>query len=545
MSKKNTTKQTATNSLNNPTYLLLIAFLEGACLMIIELLGAKIIAPFYGTSLYVWSSVLGVTLASLAIGYFYGGVISQKYKTDTPLVITLLVGTVFFILAPNIAPFIMKLTSGLGVRFGSLLAVFLYLTPPVICMGMVSPIITQRITKGSSEAGRSAGRVYAISTLGGIIATFLAGFYLIPSLGIKTTAILTGGILIFCVVFILLMNRKSKGQIAAIVVLFLITIALTASKNKIGNSQNILRYQSSGILGEWKVVDHLASVDNGKNTYSRHLLLNGVDQTSTQVGYQPLSSWRYPHKIGALSGLKPKGAKALLLGMGGGSLADILVKLNFEVDIVELDERIPFIAKKWFAYNPALSNLIIDDARHYMSHIEKKYDLVIMDMVNGEVQPSHVFTREGLSIMKKVLKEDALIIVNFQGRINLDDSSLTVGPRSVFKTFQAEGFDIHIANNREGSESLSRDMLMYGSPGALDFENLFEQEFRYNSMNPFDDFVKEDYTPYKSITLDDAMVFTDDKPNLEILNAPAILEWRKKKMNLMLKTILKSGIEMY
>jgi hypothetical protein len=123
--------------------ILLISFIEGGSVMVVELLGAKIIAPYYGTSLYVWSSVLGVTLGALALGYFMGGQISRKYPAEKNLFVVLLFGGFFTVIAPLIAPKILLLTDSLGVRMGSLVSVFLYLFVPITCLGSASPIIIQ------------------------------------------------------------------------------------------------------------------------------------------------------------------------------------------------------------------------------------------------------------------------------------------------------------------------------------------------------------------------------------------------------------------
>lgn len=134
------------------------------------------------------------------------------------------------------------------------------------------------------------------------------------------------------------------------------------------------------------------SGNESENIIYRGLFLNGIKQTNTEVGNEPFSLWDYPHKISALSSIMPPGSQALLLGMGGGSIAFELTGIGFNLDIVELDERIPRIARKYFNYDPRKSNLIIDDARHYIRKSDKKYDLVIFDIVKGEAQPSYIFT---------------------------------------------------------------------------------------------------------------------------------------------------------
>lgn len=520
---------------------LIVSFVEGAAVMIIELLGAKIVAPFYGTSMYVWASVLGVTLIALSSGYFIGGSVSNKYKDKSPLFVVLAVGAILTIIAPRIAPTIMMATTDFGVRIGSLISVSIYLLPPIFCMGMVSPIIIQLINQSQENAGQTAGTIYAISTVGGILATFLAGFVLIPELGIQTTATFTGLVLII-ISAIGMLSRKQKTQAALTFGLFVLFVPFVYSKPT-SDPAITIQYQSSGILGEWTVVDHKGFARDGRQVNTRQLLLNGVDQTFTNVGIQPFSVWRYPHKVTALAGIKPAKSKALLLGMGGGSIAYNLIKLGFELDIVELDERIPFIAEQWFGYDPTSSNLIIDDARHYIRNTAQKYDVVILDIVNGEVQPSHMFTQEGLKELKTALNDDALVIVNFQGQLDTDDPTLSRAPRSVIKTFESIGYKMFAVRNE--SKSISADLLIYGTPGTLNIKDALSQNLRYNELLSNDHFSAADYAPITGYELGDVDVLTDDKPNLELLNTPTVLNWRKNKIEYTVNGLIKKGVPIY
>lgn len=541
--KSSTTLKYDVVSPNQRKLFLIVSFVEGAAVMVVELLGAKIVAPFYGTSMYVWASVLGVTLIALSGGYFVGGSVSNKFKDKSPLFAILAVGAILTIIAPRIAPGIMMATADLGVRLGSLISVSIYLLPPIFCMGMVSPIIIQLINQSQENAGQTAGTIYALSTVGGILATFVAGFVLIPELGIRTTATFTGLVLIV-VSAVGMLSRKQKAQAVLTFCLFVFSIPFVYSKST-SDPAITIQYQSSGILGEWTVVDHKGFAKDGRPVNTRQLLLNGIDQTFTNVGIEPFSMWRYPHKVTALAGIKPAKSKALLLGMGGGSIAHNLIRLGFDLDIVELDERIPFIAEKWFGYDPTSANLIIDDARHYIRNTTKKYDVVILDIVNGEVQPSHMFTQEGLNELRTALNKDALVIVNFQGQLDTDDPKLSRAPRSVIKTFESIGYKMFAVKNE--NKSLSADLLLYGTPGSLNIKEALSQNLRYNELIPNDRFSAADYAPIaaSAYELGDVEVMTDDKPNLELLNTPTVLNWRKNKIEYTVNGLIKKGVPIY
>jgi spermidine synthase len=525
--------------------LLGISFIEGGAVMVIELLGAKIIAPYYGASLYVWSSVLGVTLGALASGYYLGGYVSRKYPGERPLFLVLLVGAFFAAIAPLIAPYILAFTDPLGVRLGSLVSVFLYLLPPVVCMGMVSPLVIQLINERKEDAGKSAGTVYAISTVGGILATFLAGFFMIPTLGIRLTSFITGGILgALALTYFFMMKKNSLAL--TVIILVLITALVSPSREQ-SEFANIL-HSSAGILGQWTVVDVGPwRLPEGTAPIERKLLLNGIDQTYTQRGFEPLSLWKYPHKLGAYSSLKPSGSKALLLGMGGGSIVYELLGMGHEVDVVELDERLKYIAETFFKFDPEKSNLFFDDARHFLRHTNKKYDIVLADMVHGEVQPSHFFTLEGMEELKAIMKEDGIFIINYQGEIHHPEYSRA--STSLYKTLEESGFYVNYysapsATSGKQKYNPGSDLFFIASLKPVDYKKEMEN-LRYNTWFPYESFGYENLISEEPVDLSQAVVLTDDKPRLELLNADAILHWRKIKMEQNGKIFVKTGVPLF
>ena len=541
MKKKSNTEQTQNHKLNR-NLLLAISCFEGGAVMIIELVGAKIIAPFYGTSLYVWSSVLGVTLAALAFGYFAGGYISKKYPGEWTLFLALFVGGSFAMIAPVIGPSIMQATDGFGVKVGSLISVFIFLFPSISCMGMVSPMIIQLINKDIAGAGSSAGTVYAISTVGGILATFLAGFYLIPEWGIILTSYIIGGILlsISAIYFIKTMKWNFLGMEAIMVVILL----LANPEHALTSDNTAILYSKVGILGEWTVVEFNVPSKDGSVSKEKKLLLNGIDQTYTQTGHEPLSLWNYPHQLGAYSSCKPKGSKALLLGMGGGSIVHELVSMDLEVDVVELDQNVEYISKTYFNYDETKSNLYIDDARHFIRTADKKYDIVIMDLVLGEVQPAHVFSLEGFQELKEIINEDAIVIINFQGVLEIPEYSQ--GPKSIYRTLQEAGFyvDYYYPYAINPEEHLTQDMFFLASLSDLDYKSLL-QNVRYNEWFPYDNFYYEDLIQERPLDVSDALILTDDKPKLELINSSSILNWRKNKINQNIKRLMDEKLSLY
>ena len=182
------------NSSNLHSILLLLAFLEGATVMAVEMLVAKMIAPLYGASLYVWSSIIGVTLIALAAGYFLGGKVSEKYAGLNTLLKLIFTVSMILGLLTVTASGIISSVSGYSIRTASFSA-FILLGAPMTLLGMVPPLIIGTLTSLVKDSGRVSGMVYAISTAGGIFATLTIGFYVLPAYGIKGPLLMIAAIL--------------------------------------------------------------------------------------------------------------------------------------------------------------------------------------------------------------------------------------------------------------------------------------------------------------------------------------------------------------
>lgn len=166
-------------------------FFCGAVVMVIELLGARVIAPFYGASLYVWSSQIAVTLIALAMGYFIGGHLADRAEGRGLSLIIMLAG-LFTLLIPLISRSVLVSTDSLGIRLGSFLSALTLFLPSLACLGMVGPFSIRRLTTRFAEIGSSSGRIYAVSTAGSVLGTLLLGFFLFPAFGTRQILISTG-----------------------------------------------------------------------------------------------------------------------------------------------------------------------------------------------------------------------------------------------------------------------------------------------------------------------------------------------------------------
>ncbi|MCW3085615.1 MAG: hypothetical protein JWP12_2981 [Bacteroidetes bacterium] len=488
--------------LKNKKIYFLLSFIEGGAVMAAELLGAKMLAPYFGSSLYVWASVLAITLGGLAAGYFTGGILSYKSKNPLALFYVLLAAAAFTVLMPFASKFILWAVGMHSLIPSVIVSSFCILFPPVFMMGMVSPLIIRAITTELEQAGKAAGAIYAISTLGGIIATFSFGFYIIPTFGLTVPAIATGMVLAF-IPLIIILKHKQTGK--AIGFVLLCTWAFSAASFKPASSIIKLVYTSEGLLGQIMVLDYPHYNKQQKpDGHSRWLFVNRISQTM----YDSLADennkeekyFTYVYRIADFADSMPKNAHILLMGLGGGSVAKRLIEKGFSVDVCELDQRIAMVAKKYF-YLGDSAYITVDDARHYIKTCNKKYDLVIFDTFRGEDPPNHVFTEESLEETKKILNPGGTLLVNSLGYI---DGNAGRSMRSIYKTFLAAGFNAEILPT--DPDPNQRNLLFYAS---------------LQNVKPLPGFI-----PKKQIVLNDAVVLKDEYPILDLLNAEAAKRWR-------------------
>ena len=160
--------------------------------MAVELMGAKLVAPFYGNSLYVWTAVLTITVLGLTLGYYTGGRLAKKGASETTLFVVLGISAVLVLALPMTASIAIGLTKGMDLIAGICVTCILLLLPPMLCFGIVGPMVVSLMSSQLETVGKTAGTVYFTSTFGGIAATFFFGLYFIPVVGLRWCATVTG-----------------------------------------------------------------------------------------------------------------------------------------------------------------------------------------------------------------------------------------------------------------------------------------------------------------------------------------------------------------
>ncbi len=518
-SKRLSKKSTAKGRVKRSIYL--FAVLEGATVMAVELLTARMVAPYFGSSLYVWGTVIGFTLLALAIGYFAGGVIVDKYGGPDTLLWVLLMASVFLMLMHVSSPLLTIASANISPGSAVVLVSMALILPPLLFMGMVPTFLIRKVSTTADSAGTSTGLVYAISSASGIVALPVFGFLIIPRYGLTVPSIVTG-LVVGLIPFAKLIARKKYASLWFVpFVLF----SFWATKTQQPGKAVDVQYYSEGLLGQLLVAD----VSN-----DRFLFVNRTGQTWVdKETFKP--KWHYASYVSSICSKLPEKSNALILGLGGGAVANIFQNsLGFNVDAVELDERIAEVARQYFPLSDRV-NVIVDDARHYLEETQKKYDVILFDVYRGEAPPPHVFTLESLTKTKSLLKEDGLIIVNFNG---FWEGKTGQAARSIYKTLLAAGLETRMLPT-PGAEA-NRNILFVASVKPQDFHTLRSPLLQYGKYGE----IETTFHDPQKVDINDAVVLTDDKPILELLNIRAGNAWRKAYTE-MTKTFYKEGIPLF
>jgi predicted membrane-bound spermidine synthase len=485
--------------------LLALSFIEGGSLMACELLSAKMLAPYFGSSIFVWSAVLGVTLASLALGYYQGGSLSLHEKRDKIVLTVLIAAGLFLMLLPFTAQFVLGYAHLFSFRQGVILAALIIILPPVTCMGMVSPLMVSNLDHSIESAGKRAGIIYTISTTGGILFTFLYGFYVIPKFGLIIPSILTGFVLGLIPAVLIFKHGWKKPGIFGMI--FLLTISGAYILKQANQEEFKVLFQEEGILGQVLVAE-LPVKRNDSIQTERTLFVNRIIQTSYNPENGKFNDFDYFNSVSDVLDSLQNNSRVLILGLGGGVLARDAFQKGMLVDAVEIDQRIIDVSRSYFNLEEKI-NVIRDDARHFLNTCTKKYDLILFDLFRGEETPAHVFTAESIEQTMQILNPGGIILINANGYYK---GEIGKGTRSLYKTMRAMGLYVELYPTDTVEE---RSNMIYVASNSIGV---------YDEKIPL--YMQQRFIPHDSLHVEDAIVLTDRRPILDHLNQEATLRWR-------------------
>ena len=398
----------------------LIVFITGAVVMALELVGSRIVAPYLGASIYVWTSLIGVILASLSLGYYWGGRLADKkpdYRTFSLLILssaifTGIIGIIKIPVLDAVCRFVPD------IRASAVIAATLLFAPASVLLGTISPYAIRLRMENLEHSGATVGRLYAISTVGSIIGTFAAGFFLISFLGSRNILILLS-LILFAVYFLACPGNNSRtGKVTAICLAALLLSAhffpASDSDGKTIDidtkySRILIEEMTAGGIGK-KV--RLIRVD--RNWAQGAVIIGEPDELFfSYSGFYRLADHFYPGN-----------RNALLIGGGTYTLARDYIKRNpgNHMDVVEIDPDFTRLAKKYFYLkDDERITSIHEDGRTFLKRSANKYDVMFIDVFKSSASPPfQMTTEEALRSASNLLNENGVLMTNIYSAIQGD-----------------------------------------------------------------------------------------------------------------------------
>jgi spermidine synthase len=466
--------------------LYLIVFLTGASVMVIEMLGTRLIAPFYGASLYVWSSLISVTMIALAVGYFVGGQWADRaQRTGLSLIIAL--AALSTLLIPWATRPVLLATDSLGLRGGAFASALALFFPSLTLLGMVGPFAIKLATSELDGVGSSSGTVYAVSTLGSVIGTLLLGFFLFPWVGSRQILVSLSLMLFLLAVVVAVFEQKRFGKTVAVLPCMLLALAGLCLVPKIVGAGHIPPDGRFNVLSERESLYGYVRVIEQPGRDLRFLTADAsmIGAANISDGTNRLT---YQDIVALIPALKPTIKKALLIGQGAGHMAMTLRdKYGIVTDTLEIDPAVADAASNYFGYKPT-GKQVIGDARYEIRHLTGPYDLIIHDCFTGGSEPSHLLTVETLGQLKGLLASQGILALNFvafgqgEGQQALASVARTVAQvfpnQSLFVSEPGEDFNDYIFLASSQPIDLATPTLTIGQADWLS-----QRKFTVNASN--------------------------------------------------------------
>ncbi len=385
-----------------------IVFVGGAVLMALEIAGSRVLAPYFGSSIFVWGSLISVVMAALSIGYYWGGWLSAREPSYGRLLSLLLMPGVFIFVLPFIYPTVNEWVAQVdfGIRWNPLIACSIYFLPPGVFLGTLSPYVIRLAATQLSTVGSTAGTLYAVSTCGSIFGTLLTAFYLIPLMGVSNI-IHALGITLACVSLLVLplVRLRSATLARAITALSVIGSIIIPWPS--------LVWARIKTLLEKDTFYHRIRVEEDEEArymyFDRTLqsAMNLKDPTALRLLYSRYTSLGFA--------FRPDAKKLLVIGLGGGSIPKKAQEQfpAMEIDAVEIDPEVAQIAKSHFNVRENKNLKIhVQDGRIFLTRTSNRYDIILLDAYYTDAMPFHMATKEFFELAERKLSPNGIIVAN-------------------------------------------------------------------------------------------------------------------------------------
>ena len=446
-----------------------VVFICGAVFMCLEIAGSRVVAPFLGSSIFVWGSLIGVIMVALSAGYYVGGRLVDRYPSFDLLMALVAAGGVVILFIPGLSRPVLSWISGaqFGPKLDPLLATLILFVLPSLLLATVSPFAVRLCAREVTAMGNVAGRLYALSTFGSIVGTLGTAFFLIPAMGTRVLVYSLGAALIVLAAAALVVYKKSLGQPLLGSKKVAAGLALAAAAGLLtgwpaGPGVELSRKWERELGEAHTLITHIASpyhliivteqehtTPQGEKRRRRLLRFNDRIESAIYVdrmdenGDEPIefeSAVSYTSLLHCGLVFHPEPRRILFVGCGGGVAPTEFTRgYGVEADVVEIDEHVVKVAEEYFYMKRGKDLRVhIMDGRRFIESTDEKWDMIVLDAyTSGGRIPFHLITREFFELVRSRLTDDGIMISNLISPVQGEKAGLY---RAVYMTQRAAGF---------------------------------------------------------------------------------------------------------
>ncbi|MFO7615008.1 MAG: fused MFS/spermidine synthase [Bacteroidales bacterium] len=386
-----------------------IVFLCGAVVMIYEIAGSRVLGPYLGTSIFIWTSLIGIILGSLSLGYWLGGRLADRKPTYTMLARIVLAAAVLVGLTTWLKDIFLHLLPRVisGLKWQTVVASFFLFAPASIFLGMVSPYAVRLKIKTLKTSGRTVGNLYAISTVGSIVGTFAAGFYLIPAMG--TTQILVSLTILLALISIALFtfNREKLKSLPALFVILIAGYFLLVKQD-----ESVFFIDKNTQYSRVWIYD---ATDAATAKPIRFMRINNESSSAMFLdSEEPVFDYMKYYRLA--EHFTPGFQSTLILGGAAYSYPKYFLERydHATIDVVEIDPQLTELAQQYFRLkdDPRM-NIFHEDGRIFLNRGDYNYDVIFGDTFQSlYTLPWHLTTREAVQKKYNMLNEGGSALIN-------------------------------------------------------------------------------------------------------------------------------------
>ncbi|QDU67767.1 fused MFS/spermidine synthase [Engelhardtia mirabilis] len=499
---------------SSATPIRLVSFASGFTVLALEIVGARMVAPAFGGSIYVWAALLTTTLLSLGVGYAVGGFLSDRFDPRRALEQVVGIAALILLALPFYKSSVASAAASLGVRAGALVTTGLLLGPPLVTLGCVLPLCLGARVRAVDRLGREFGTLSLWSTAGSVLGTLSTGFYLLQWLSLSEILRALAGAMVVCLALVLWSNRRRPGRPrrASALAGYAALVAFVPFEPQVASDGAVT---IPSLYGEVRVEDD-------RRSGHRTLFLDGLP--NSRVGLDGRSSESdVVYGLELVTAMRPKLRRVLFIGLGAGRGVEVLWNSHGIVsDVVEIDPSVVRVAREYFQFE-SQGAVVVGDGRRFCRSTSQCYDAVVLDAFSGDSHPYHLLSAEALEDYRSCLAPDGVLACNLLTYASGERARLRASVAATFRSAFAN-LSTFNANPRRDSSGVC-NLLFFASDGPLDIapETFSDDSGLASYYRSIVDALAASPTD-----LPPGVVLTDDHNPADLLGAEAFLDIRRE-----------------